>query len=257
MTRLDPAGQKRVSLARWVLACTAGELIGFGAAGAIAAFAFGAIPDPTTVPLAVLLILACVAAGLVEGATLGLFQWLAMRRAFPSLRARAWTSVTALAGATGWFLGALPATLVSLSGASQSAEANAGWDPGMFTTVLASSGMGLALGAMFGVFQWIVLRKHAVNAHRWILANALGWAIALPWSFVAGSSVAASSSPALVWGVAALAGVMMGLTVALVTGFFLRRLVARDPSRPSGSRPGSIDVLSHSQLERARAIGRS
>jgi MFS family permease len=237
MTRLDPARPKRVSLARWVLACTAGELIGFGAAGAVAAFAFGAIPDPTTIPLAVLLILACVAAGVVEGATLGLFQWLAMRRAFPSLRARAWASVTALAGATGWFLGALPATLVSLSGASQSAEANPGWDPGMVATVLVSSILGLVLGGMFGVFQWIVLRKHAANAGRWIFANALGWALALPWSFVAGGSISSASGPALVWGIAALAGVMMGLTVALVTGFFLRRLVARDPSRPSGSSP--------------------
>jgi hypothetical protein len=215
-----------LSLVRWTAACSLGELLGFGVAGMLGALAFGAIPDPTTVPLAVALVLACAGAGLIEGALLGLFQWLALRSTFPSISARAWAGTTALAGATGWILGSLPPTLVSLLGGPP-ADASAAWDPGLLETIAVSGALGLVLGAMFGVFQWIVLRKHADHAHRWIGANALAWMVALPWSYVAGSSVPASSAPIVLALVAIGTGVSMGLTVALITGLFLRRLAPR------------------------------
>ena len=80
----------------------------------------------------------------------------------------------------------------------------------------------LLLGAIFGLFQWIALRRHSARAARWIGANALGWALALPWSYVAGAS-AHERGAASALSVAA--GVAMGLTLALVTGVFLRGIV--------------------------------
>jgi hypothetical protein len=221
-----------LSLGRWTAACSVGELLGFGIAGVLGALAFRAIPDPTTVPLALALVLACAGAGLIEGALLGVFQWLAMRSAFPSISARAWAWTTALAGATGWILGSLPPTLFSLLGAEPTDASAPAWDPGLVETVLVSSLLGLLLGAMFGGFQWLVLRKHAERAHRWIGANALAWMVALPWSYVAGSSVPASSPPVVLGLVAIGTGASMGVTVALITGLFLRRLAPRSTLDP-------------------------
>jgi hypothetical protein len=227
-------GDSELPLARWIIACTLGELIGFGVGGGLAALAFVSIPDPTSGPLATALLLACVGAGLVEGAILGAFQWLALRSALPSLTIAAWSSVTALAGATGWALGSLPSIVMSLT---SGADAPPATDPGLLVTLLAASALGLALGALFGAFQWIALRRHVRRGGSWIAANAIAWALALPWSFVAGGSIAAASSPVLAVSGAALAGAAMGLTVALVTGLFLRRMTRATPERRAYSAP--------------------
>ncbi|AKF10861.1 hypothetical protein DB32_008010 [Sandaracinus amylolyticus] len=217
-------------LARWTIACTLGELLGFGVGGALGASAFIAIPDPTTLPLAAMLVLACVIAGLIEGAVLGGMQWLALRTTYRSLPARAWIATTALAGATGWLLGSLPPTLVSLLGAPTTGDAPA-WDPDLVTTVLVSAALGAVLGAMFGAFQWLALRRHASGAARWIAGNACAWALALPWSYVAGGMASAATRPDVMIAIVAGTGVMMGATVALVSGLFLRRIAPRTRER--------------------------
>lgn len=211
---------KRASLRDWVLACTAGELLGFGLAGGLAALAFTAIPDPSSAVDAVVLVAACIAVGLVEGATFGLFQWIVLRRMFPRLGARAWIAASAIAGAAGWFLGALPSTLVALFADPRGTP----WDPSIAETVFLASACGVALGALLGAIQWTVLRRHAERARQWIAANAIAWGLALAWSFFVGSI--ASRSPWLVWGASAAAGIAMGLTVAVITGLFLASLEA-------------------------------
>jgi hypothetical protein len=229
-------GARHISLPRWTAACTAGELLGFGVGGVLGALAFGSIPDPNTPILALLLVTACVGAGLIEGTILGLLQWLALRSTFRTIPPRAWVGATALAGAAGWFLGSLPPTLISLLGAGSSGAtvgSEPAWDPGPLEVVLASAALGLVLGSIFGAFQWLALRRHAVHAGRWIGANALAWMFALPWSYVAGSSVATSSPPGVLIAVAVGTGVLMGVSVALITGLFLRRIVPVDPRRPS------------------------
>jgi hypothetical protein len=227
-----PGGSRtlHVSFAEWMVACTLGALIGFGVGGGLAAIAFGAIPNPATSGLASALVLACVGAGLIEGAVLGTFQWLALRKVFPSLTIGAWTSVTALAGATGWALGALPSIAMSLMIPSDVPAPVS--EPSPAITIVGAVGLGLALGAMFGAFQWLALRKHAARASLWIPANAFGWGLAMPWSFAAGASVSAASSPLLAASAAALAGMAMGFTVALVTGCFLRTIRAHSDRRP-------------------------
>jgi hypothetical protein len=95
--------------------------------------------------------------------------------------------------------------------------------------VLAGAALfGALAGAGFGAAQWTALRHHTPDARRWIGANALGWAIGLPWSYLAGASID-GSSPAQALAIAALAGAAMGLSVAVVTGVALVRLVGAHP----------------------------
>jgi hypothetical protein len=216
-------------VARWVAFCAAGELAGFGAAGVLAFALFGAIPDPTTALAAAALVLGCAAIGVVEGAVLGLFQWTALRGVLPALRAREWIGATAAAGAIGWTLGSLPPALVSLSGVA--AGSGAAWDPDPAATIAVSATGGAILGAGFGALQWLALRRHARRSGHWIATNALGWALALPLSYLAGGSDFAAGSAAHAALAAIATGAAMGTIVALATSGSVRRLLL--PDRPS------------------------
>jgi hypothetical protein len=214
----------RTALGLWIAACTAGELLGFGVGGTLAAVVFRAIPDPNRPALAALLVLGAVAAGLAEGALLGACQWWALVRIYPRLRARDWMLASALAAAIGWFAGSLPSTVISLTGTGTAAGAESA--PSDLTLVLGSSAGGAVLGALFGAVQRHVLRSQAAGTWRWVVSNAAGWAAALPLSYLAGSSELAARSLGFALAAAAVAGTLMGFLVALATAVTLR---AMDP----------------------------
>jgi hypothetical protein len=215
------AQDTRVSLRSWIAACTAGEVLGFGAAALWALLAlqlFGLDPVSTAARAGVLGLM--VLAGLFEGLVLGSLQWLALRRRFRRLRASHWIGATAAMAALGWFLGMLPVTLSEPAPAG----AQAAWEPPMVLILAGAAGFGAAIGAAFGFAQWLVLRQHAHGATRWIAANALGWALGLPWAFVAGNLGDLTRSVPLAVALGAMAGLLMGLSVAVVTGLALRRI---------------------------------
>jgi hypothetical protein len=214
----------RRALGAWILACTLGELLGFGLAGTIAAIVFRAIPDPNRPALAVLLVLGAVSAGIAEGALLGACQWHALVRIYPGVRARDWMAASALASGLGWLVGSLPSTLMSLS----NAPATAASEPDPLVLVIGTFAGGAVLGALFGGIQRRVLRSHAAGTWRWVASNAAGWAAALPLSYLAGSSETAASSVALAWATAVVAGTLMGLLVALATAMALRTMTRTD-----------------------------
>jgi hypothetical protein len=204
----------------WIVACTVGELLGFGVAGTLAALVFRAIPDPNRPGLAVLLVLGAVTAGLAEGALLGACQWWALVRLYPRLPARSWVAATAFAAGLGWLIGSLPSTLISLSGAPTSSNS----EPSTLLLLLGSCVGGAVLGAIFGAIQRHVLRAHAEGTWRWILSNAAGWAVALPLSYLAGSSEFAARSAGFALATAVIAGTFMGALVALATAVALRTM---------------------------------
>ena len=213
-----------LSAPRWIFFCTLGEFIGFASAGGIAYVVFTSIPDPTTLGLACALLAGCVLAGIAEGLSLGLGQWWALRGKFPELRARAWLGASVAAAAGGWILGGVPSTLISLLGRDAGSAAEAATEPSLVWLVGGSALGGVALGAAFGAIQWRTLRRHAPAARRWIASNALGWGLALPWSYVAGSSASAARSPLHALAAAAFAGLAMGFTVAVANWYALRAM---------------------------------
>ena len=203
---------------RWVLATSAGELAGFAVpTAAWGACATAGLGDAAALPV-------LVAAGAGEGAVLGFAQSRALRRDLPAVRPRAWVLATAAAAAVAWLAGMAPTASGELLDGLDTAELSALWAASV-AVMLCS----------IGVAQALVLRRHVEGAATWVAANVLGWLAGLPLPFLA-LALAPEHPAALRAAIAVASGLLMGLTVALVTGAFLVRLLRRRRPWPPSAR---------------------
>jgi hypothetical protein len=191
------------------VAVTLGELAGFtipSLAGWIA-WSLGAPPAALYALLVV--------AGAGEGAVLGAAQWLVLRDPLPYLSSKRWIGATAGAAAFAWSLGMLPSTL---------GERMESIPLALLAPALAMGGTALLVS--IGVAQALVLRGHVERAWSWVGANVVAWCAGLTVS-ISTISVLVTESTTLPGGVTigAVAGLLMGATVAAVTGWFLVRIV--------------------------------
>jgi hypothetical protein len=127
----------------WVLATTVGWVVGFAICEAQKEFFESLSAD-----------------GAVIGTSVGILQWLVMRRHVS--RAGWWILVSIVGFGIGKLIGDAIAQAVS-----------------------GPVGIGLsggAIGASLGLAQWLILRRHVVEAGWWVLASALAWAVG--WSIV-------------------------------------------------------------------------
>lgn len=160
-----------------------------------------------------------VVAGAGEGALLGLGQSLALRESRAEVPVGRWVAATAAAASVAWSIGMLPPTLDDL-GTPLDFGSAAAW-------VAVAIG-GLVLLATIPLAQWPVLRAAGVpRAWRWIPLNMAGWAVGLLFTFLPSPFIDESTPPAVLVVQYALAGVLMALTVAVVTGWGLRRMTRR------------------------------
>jgi uncharacterized membrane protein YGL010W len=207
---------------RWTINCALGELLGIGAAGLIALMVFKLLGEPHTTA-SKLLVLACMmCAGLIEGAVLGYMQWRILRHKLPELPRSNWMQYTMLIAVLGWMLGMLPSLFFMDNAPAESSSAAPALPGSLFAAL--SVGMGLLLGALFGLFQWFELKYYVHHSKQWILANALGWGAGIGWIyFFAG--LPEEHTPlleTLFYG--ACGGILAGLSVGAITGAFLVRL---------------------------------
>jgi hypothetical protein len=165
MKRLDAYWRK------WTQHCAAGELLGIGVAGGIAFVVNQTLGEPVSLLEKGIVLGSMVLAGAIEGTLLGWFQWRVLKERIPLLPAREWIEWTVAIAMLGWLLGTLPSLFWIEAPADQASA------PEISPVLLAlgSIAMGLGLGALFGGFQWMALRKYVTGAGRWIVANALGW----------------------------------------------------------------------------------
>ncbi len=216
---------------RWTMATAAGELASFIVPGLVGAVIFQAVGERPSALVAVGAVLAMAASGSVEGGVLGLAQWLVLRRELPAMPARAWIAATAAAAIVAWAIGTaiVVAVVPALrgDGAGQSAA-----DPGAAFQIAAGAGLGLALGAMMGAAQWLVLRQHVMRAGWWVLASALGWAVGMAIAFLGGGALPAGASLVVIGLVIFASGTAMGAAVGAITGVTLALLL---PNRPAPS----------------------
>lgn len=205
-------------LERWITVTVLGEAIGFGGAMAVGRGVFALVGEPGSGPLAELFILGLSAtAGLVEGACLGLAQWLVLRRVFPRLPLRQWVSFTAIGAALAWVIG---------MGAGSHAPAMTP-PPAVLVAIIMAAG--LVLGALLGAAQALALRRHLAGhlaSHhgvgQWIVASALGWMIGLLFAFI---GVAMTPEPgASLYNVIVMVacGAAMAIAPAITTGRVLQ-----------------------------------
>jgi len=207
--------------ARWTVAFTLGELVGFGGipvlGAAIAVWLTGGFE-----PVAKSLILYAVAVlgGLGEGAVLGWFQSRILHRVLPELDSRQWILATAAAASFAWALGMLAPTLDDLVGLTAKAQI-AIWIPASILILLS-----------IGAAQAMVLRQIVTKPSRWIVANAVGWLAGLPWTFVL-PAVLPEGAPMPVWvATFVVAGALMGATAGAITGVTVTRLATPPMRKP-------------------------
>lgn len=210
----------------WVGANGWGELVGLGFVFACGFLVFHRYGEPRGLAAALLFVLLAALLGAVEGVVVGYAQWRVLRRAVPGIKAGPWVNATAIGGAIAWLLGMIPSTIASLHApASQAAGAPVEEPPEMLVMAMAV-GMGLVGGLVLSFFQWRVLSRETHGAKWWLPANALAWAVAMPWIFwLVGATVAEGRGP--VSFVAFLAGIgVAGMIVGAIHGAFLVGVIA-------------------------------
>ena len=202
-----------VRLGRWVGYTVAGEGIGFLVP--VSGFALAATLGLDAWAAWALLVVA----GAGEGALLGLGQSLALRGSRAQVPVGRWVAATAVAASVAWSIGMLPPTLADL-GTPLDFTA-----PGTWAAVAVG---GLVLLTSIPIAQWPVLRAAGVRrAWRWIPLNMAAWLAGLVFTFLPSPFIDESTPPAMVFAQFAVAGLLMALTVALVTGWGLRRMTRR------------------------------
>jgi hypothetical protein len=164
----------------WVLATTVGWVVGFTICEALKDFVESFRSD-----------------GAVIGISVGILQWLVLRRHFN--RAGWWV----LASITGFAVGK------ALGDALAQADLGA--------VGLALSGA--AIGTSLGIAQWVVLRRHVEQAAWWVLASVAAWAVG--WSII-GVVGEAAGGPT---GMAYLIGATGAAAAGIITGVALVRLL--------------------------------
>jgi hypothetical protein len=202
---------------RWIVACSAGELVGIGVATGAALPINTLIGEPRSPGSRLLTLTAFAAGGAVEGTALAGCQWHVLRTRLPRLRAAEWIGVTAALAVAGWIVGMAPSLFMSDEPTAAQRE------PSLMIVLLMAAIAGAGAGVCFGAAQWFVLRRHAERAARWIWIHVPAWALAMAAIFL-GASLPTPEWSA--WSIAltgVAGGALGGGLLGAVTG-----IVARD-----------------------------
>ena len=201
---------------RWIVACTAGELVAMGVAAGAALGVNAVVGEPQSLGSRLATLAVFAAVGAVEGTVLAGFQWLVLRTRLPRLRAGEWVGVTVALAVAGWIVGMAPSLFLNH-------DATAPEEPGLTVVLLMAALAGAGAGLCFGAAQWFVLRRHAERASRWIWIHVPAWALAMAAIFLGASLPTGESSGWFIALSGIAGGLLGGLLLGAVTG-----LVARD-----------------------------
>jgi hypothetical protein len=203
---------------RWTVATFLGETAGFLVPVLAVLLGADQLPEP-------LRILVLVSAGAGEGAVLGAAQAHVLGRELRRLRARDWIVRTALGAALAWAIGLTPAAL---------GDRLTAWPVGAVLALGVLAGLVLLLS--IGVAQWTVLRRHVPRAGRWIAWTAFAWSGALAVFMLVATPLWQPGQGAVLIGlIGVVAGCLMALTMAAITGWGLVRLLLGSPRQLPGS----------------------
>jgi hypothetical protein len=182
----------------WVLATATGGLIGMGIVAVASAIAsqFGTV---STVSLLHVV-------GALEGITLGLTQWLVLRRYIKHMGW--WIIATGIGAMIAWLIGLKVIVVLTLIFFSDLTA-----QPMLSTLLEAAFFLGIWVGAVLGCAQWFVLRSHVRRAMIWVFANALAWGFGL--------LIALTGATLIKPGEVKLETALIGIATGGVTGFVI------------------------------------
>lgn len=182
-----------------------------------------ALGEHPSVTLVIIGALISIAAGtLCEGVLVGYAQGAVLRQRLPSLPIRRWVRATAIGAGAAWILGMIPSTVAALSESSGASSPPPFEGPLVY---VAAAGMGLTLGVILGLPQWLQLRAYAKRSLRWVGANAIAWAAGMVIIFAGAGSTPANASVGLVIAIIAAVCLFAGLVVGAVHGLILIRIL--------------------------------
>ncbi|MGI9545447.1 MAG: hypothetical protein ACR2MX_19455 [Cyclobacteriaceae bacterium] len=206
---------------RWTLNCGLAEFFGIGLAAMIALLHREIMGEPQLTSEYIINMLFMLVAGLIEGTIVGYFQWRVLKLKFGAIPKSRWIFLTAFGAVIAWFLGMLPSMFLSQS-SSKSMPTDV--TPPLVVIVLLGGMMGAALGALWGGIQWVELRKHVKWAKQWIWANTLGWFVGLAIIMLAATLPNDSTPWQTIVMLGVSSGLLAGISVGAITGWFLIRL---------------------------------
>lgn len=189
---------------RWILLVTAGEALGFTVAigAALASIALGW--DDARMLILLL------PAGAIEGALLATGQYMAMQRERP--RPGRWIGFTAAAASVAWLIGMLPSMLgLSLESA--------------LSIVLLVLG-GVVLLASLPLAQWLAMARP--RTFRWVPITMGAWLVAILWTAAPSLFHNESTPVPFIAALYGIAGLLMAVTIAVLTMPLARSLFAHD-----------------------------
>lgn len=216
---IDAPGHRAQLLWWWILLCAFAECAGV----ALAALWYGAVavgfgePDDIVARIGVWLLLT--AAAVPEGLVLGGLQATGLRWFLPELSLRRFVGATIAVGLIGWGIGSFIPLFVFHEPAGADAI-----EPSLMAVAGFAAVFGSAIGSVFGAFQAWALPVGAASRLRWVAANAVGWALALPLIYMAAQWAADSTGVApkvLLW---AAGGGAAGLTIGTATAVVIPAL---------------------------------
>ena len=207
---------------RWVWANALGEMIGLGLVAVVAGGLIWRFGEPRSTITVLLFPAFMITLGACEGMVLGWAQWLAVHPFLHPLQQREWMKATIWGAVIAWGLGMIPSTLFSLQETTGKAPPMTMDDT---TKFLMAAMMGLALGVLLGIPQWIVLRRYVKRAGRWIGANAIAWAFGMPIIFWGAGAMPTQASGGLIVLMIAMTLLVAGAVVGAVHGYVLVHLL--------------------------------
>jgi len=199
LARRDPP-----SMARWTAACAAGEAIGITAAataGRVAQGLTGESPGGIQLLAAWAIV---VGAGLIEGVALGVAQSTTLSAWLPGRLRTRWLLVTVAVAGLGW----------SSASASVMLGGEAGPEPTLVVFIGGAVILGAGMGAVLGAAQAWVMHRQVPHPWRWVTANMVAWAVAMPIIF-GGANLPGPDWPLLA---EAASGTITGLTAGAALG---------------------------------------
>lgn len=174
---------------------------------------------------------------LLEGLLVGSAQARVLRVLLDGLSAADWIKATMLGAGVAWLLGMVPSTLAALVASAPSSGATPAPEPSATVQYGLALLLGAVTGPVLGLGQWLVLRRHVVRAGRWIMANAVAWALGMVVIFLGMDQV-----PWKRGGLVVVLGVYLvccaaGALVGVIHGWVLRNLLREVSSGGRHHRP--------------------
>lgn len=210
---------------QWIALCAAAEFVGIGLAAAWYGGTMWLFGEPPALGARIGVWLLAVLAAVPEGLVLGGLQAWGLKRYLPDLSARRFVGATVLVGLIGWGIGAFIPMFLFFE--PQTADASSVTEPGLAATALFATVFGAIAGALFGGFQALALPASVRRRGPWVLANTVGWAVALPLIYVAAQWGAdLPTSWAVKWGLWAGSGLAAGACIGIATAWAIPKLHA-------------------------------